>query len=46
MTNLDIAAELHFSSNTVKSQVNPIFAKTGSADRAAATRYAHEHDLG
>lgn len=46
MTNPDIAAELYLSSNTVKSHVNRIFAKTGSADRAAAIRYARDHDLG
>ncbi|MGH3191650.1 MAG: response regulator transcription factor [Streptosporangiaceae bacterium] len=45
MTNPDIAAELFLSSNTVKSHVNRIFAKTGSADRAAAMQYAHDHGL-
>ena len=32
--------------HTVKSHINRIFAKTGSADRAAAIRYARDHDLG
>jgi DNA-binding NarL/FixJ family response regulator len=45
-TNPDIAAELFVSTHTVKSHINRIFAKTGSADRAAAVRYARQHDLG
>ncbi len=45
MTNPDIAAELFLSAHTVKSHINRIFAKTGSADRAAAIRYARDHDL-
>jgi DNA-binding NarL/FixJ family response regulator len=45
MTNPDIAAELFLSAHTVKSHINRIFAKTRSADRAAAIRYAREHDL-
>jgi DNA-binding NarL/FixJ family response regulator len=44
-TNPDIAGELYLSSHTIKSHINRIFAKTGSADRAAAIRYAREHDL-
>jgi DNA-binding NarL/FixJ family response regulator len=44
-TNPDIAAELYLSAHTVKSHINRIFAKTGSADRAAAIRYARDHDL-
>jgi DNA-binding NarL/FixJ family response regulator len=46
LTNPDIAGELYLSAHTVKSHINRIFAKTGSADRAAAIRYAREHDLG
>jgi DNA-binding NarL/FixJ family response regulator len=46
MTNPDIAAELYLSTHTVKSHINRIFAKTGSADRPAAIRYARDHDLG
>ena len=45
-TNPDIAADLFLSAHTVKSHINRIFAKTGSADRAAAVRYAREHGLG
>jgi DNA-binding NarL/FixJ family response regulator len=46
MTNRDIAAQLYLSAHTIKSHVNRIFAKTGSADRPAAIRYARDHDLG
>ena len=45
-TNPCIAAELFLSNHTVKSHINRIFAKTGSADRTAAIRYAREHGLG
>jgi DNA-binding NarL/FixJ family response regulator len=45
-TNSAIAAELFLSSHTIKSHINRIFAKTGSADRAAAIRYARDHHLG
>jgi DNA-binding NarL/FixJ family response regulator len=45
MSNPDIAAELYLSTYTIKSHVNRIFAKTGSADRAAAARYALNHHL-
>jgi DNA-binding NarL/FixJ family response regulator len=46
MANPEIAAELFLSSHTIKSHVNRIFAKTASADRAAAIRYARQHGLG
>ncbi|GAB2808135.1 response regulator transcription factor [Actinoallomurus bryophytorum] len=46
MTNPDIAADLCLSAHTVKSHINRIFAKTGSADRVAAIRYARDHALG
>ena len=44
-TNPDIAADLYLSAHTVKSHINRIFAKTGSADRTAAISYARDHDL-
>jgi DNA-binding NarL/FixJ family response regulator len=44
--NPDIAAELYLSSHAVKTHINRIFAKTGSPDRAAAIRYARDHQLG
>jgi DNA-binding NarL/FixJ family response regulator len=46
MTNPRIAAQLYLSTHTVKSHINRIFAKTGSADRDAAIRYARDHGLG
>jgi DNA-binding NarL/FixJ family response regulator len=46
LSNSDIAAELYLSSHTIKSHINRIFAKTGSADRVGAIRYARQHDLG
>jgi DNA-binding NarL/FixJ family response regulator len=45
MTNPDIAAELYISTQTIKSHVNRIFAKTGSASRIDAIRYARDHRL-
>jgi DNA-binding NarL/FixJ family response regulator len=45
MTNPEIARALVLSNHTVKSHINRIFAKTRSRDRAAATQYAHAHDL-
>ncbi len=45
MTNPDIAAQLYLSSHTIKSHINRIFAKTGSADRAGAVRYALDKHL-
>jgi DNA-binding NarL/FixJ family response regulator len=45
-TNPDIAADLFLSAHTVKTHINRIFAKTGSADRGAAIRYARDHQLG
>lgn len=45
MTNPEIADALVLSGHTIKTHINHIFAKTGSRDRAAATRYAREHDL-
>jgi DNA-binding CsgD family transcriptional regulator len=45
MTNPDIAAQLYLSAHMVKSHINRIFAKIGSADRAAAVRYALDQHL-
>jgi DNA-binding NarL/FixJ family response regulator len=45
MTNPDIAAELYLSAQTIKSHINRIFAKTGSANRADAIHYARDHHL-
>jgi len=45
LNNTEIAGELFLSGNTVKTHINRIFAKTGSRDRAAATRYAQQHGL-
>ena len=45
-SNSEIAARLVLSAHTIKSHINRIFAKTQSADRAAAIRYAERHGLG
>ena len=45
LANPDIASRLYLSAHTVKSHINRIFAKTGSADRAGAVRYARDHHL-
>jgi DNA-binding NarL/FixJ family response regulator len=42
-SNRTIARRLFISEATVKTHINHIFAKTGSADRSAAVRYAYEH---
>jgi DNA-binding NarL/FixJ family response regulator len=42
-SNRTIARRLFIGEATVKTHINHIFAKTGSADRAAAVRYAYEH---
>jgi DNA-binding NarL/FixJ family response regulator len=46
LTNPEIAARLFLSSHTIKTHINRIFAKTGSRDRVAATRYAQRNGLG
>jgi DNA-binding NarL/FixJ family response regulator len=43
LTNPQIARSLFLSAHTVKTHINRIFAKTGSANRAAAIEYAHRH---
>jgi DNA-binding NarL/FixJ family response regulator len=40
-----IARALFVSEATVKTHINHLFAKTGSADRAQAVRYAYQHGL-
>jgi DNA-binding NarL/FixJ family response regulator len=45
MTNPAIAAELYVSAQTIKSHINRIFAKTGSANRTDAIHYARDHRL-
>jgi DNA-binding NarL/FixJ family response regulator len=45
-SNREIARTLFVSEGTVKTHVNRIFAKTGSRDRAQATRYAYIHGYG
>jgi DNA-binding NarL/FixJ family response regulator len=41
--NRAIARELFISETTVKTHINHLFAKTHSADRATAVRYAYDH---
>jgi Response regulator containing a CheY-like receiver domain and an HTH DNA-binding domain len=45
LTNAQIAARTHISLATVKSHINRAFAKANVIGRAAATEYAHRHDL-
>jgi DNA-binding NarL/FixJ family response regulator len=45
LTNIQIAQELLISPNTVNRHLNSIYRKTGANSRAAATRFATEHDL-
>jgi DNA-binding NarL/FixJ family response regulator len=44
-SNAEIADRLFLSGHTVKSHINRIFAKTGSANRSSAIRYARAHGL-
>jgi DNA-binding CsgD family transcriptional regulator len=44
-TNKEIAAELVLSDRTIDRHVSNIFAKLGVSTRAAATAFAHEHQL-
>jgi DNA-binding NarL/FixJ family response regulator len=44
-SNQQIADELVISLNTVNRHVSNIYAKTGAANRAEATGYAHRHGL-
>jgi DNA-binding CsgD family transcriptional regulator len=45
MTNARIAQELFISPNTVNRHLNSIYRKIGVSSRAAATRFASEHNL-
>ncbi len=45
MTNAEIAGTLVLSSHTIKTHINRIFAKTGSANRSEASRFARAHGL-
>ena len=45
LTNRDIADQLVVSVRTVDSHVSNLFTKLGVTNRAAATAYAHQHDL-
>lgn len=45
MTNQAIATELFISQKTVARHVSNIFGKLRLSTRAAATAYAHRHDL-
>jgi predicted ATPase/DNA-binding CsgD family transcriptional regulator/Tfp pilus assembly protein PilF len=45
MTNAQIATELFISPNTVNRHLNSIYHKLGVGSRAAATRFASEHNL-
>ncbi len=45
MTNAEIAGTLVLSNHTIKTHINRIFAKTGSANRAEASRFARAHGL-
>jgi DNA-binding CsgD family transcriptional regulator len=45
LTNARVANELFISPNTVNRHLNSVYRKLGVSSRAAATRYASEHDL-
>ena len=45
LTNPEITATLVLSSHTIKTHINRIFAKTGSANRTEAVRFARAHGL-
>jgi len=45
LTNAQVAKELFISPNTVNRHLNSIYQKLGVSSRAAATRFALEHDL-
>ena len=45
MTNAEITQTLVLSNHTIKTHINRIFAKTGSANRTVASRFARAHGL-
>ena len=45
LTNAQIAQELYISARTVDGHLNSIYRKVGVSSRAAATRFAAEHNL-
>ena len=45
MTNAEIAQTLVLSNHTIKTHINRVFAKTGSANRTEASRFARAHGL-
>lgn len=45
MTNLEVAAELSISDQTVRRHLHNLYRRLGVSSRAAATAYALEHDL-
>jgi DNA-binding NarL/FixJ family response regulator len=45
LTNAQVARELFISPNTVNRHLNSIYRKLGVTSRAAATRFALEHNL-
>ena len=45
MTSAQVAGELFISPNTVNRHLSSIYGKLGVSSRAAATRFAAEHDL-
>ena len=45
LTNAEVAKKLFISSRTVNRHLNSVYQKLGVSSRAAATRFALEHDL-
>ena len=45
MTNAQIGKELFISPNTVNRHLSSVYRKIGASSRAAATRFASEHNL-
>jgi DNA-binding NarL/FixJ family response regulator len=45
LSNGELAEHLYVAETTLKTHINPIFAKTRSRDRAQAAVHAHQHGL-